>query len=256
MAAAIIFILTIVTLGCSGETPGGPSFVGRCWRDGVRCANLVLNGGVDPAPSGMGAEGAVDTGFEPFVGPWVFSQLLGEDMKEDPLSAALLFTAGGRSEAVNDEYNQEFHPKYEPGFYTFSFWVSEDSASFWANSWTVRLKLRDWWNGVPGDEPESIPPGAMCCYVANMTLTRGIEQRPSAWNWVTWTFSVPLVPEEWDTFEHLDPCLDSVGQTIEPYDSTTVIPGGYAIVVTPNDGLPMTVGILRFDDFTIERTGD
>lgn len=249
--------LTASALGLSTacESDTDPNTIARCWREGRRCANLLTNPGVDPAPAGISREEAVEAGFEPIVGPWVHGMTLGPDRSGNAWSGSLLFTDGGRAEAVNDEYLQEYHPKYETGIYRFSFWILEDSLSLEMNEWTVRLKLRDWWSaGQSPEDPGAIPDGVMCCWVANRTLSRPGDMKADVWREVSWEFGVPLLPDEWDSFEHIPECLDSDSTAITPYDSTTVIPGGYAIVVRPNGGESPTGGTVRLDDFAIEKT--
>lgn len=268
-------VLSLLLLTVASAFPAAPadaagsevvptlSRIVRCWRHGRRCENLVVNGGVDPAPAGSSWKEAVLEGFDPLVGPWEHGMDLAKDRLGDPESRSLLFAPGERDTAVNDEYLTAFHPKYKPGTYRFSFWVREDAHSLANNNWTVRLKVRDWWTSWSGLEPgmfipslqDGISEGAFNCYVANKTLRRPSPDGATTWRQVSMEFTVPLVGSQWDEISSIETCTDSAGHTIHPYDPATIIPGGYAIVIFPNGpgGGPSAGGEIRFDDFAIER---
>lgn len=222
----------------------------RCWREGRRCANLIVNGAVDPAPAGIPLERAIEQGYEPAIGPWVFEQPLGPDRRGDPSSASLLFTPGGRGDSLNDEYEAEFHPKFKPGRYRFTFWIMEDEVSVGTNALDVQIKVRDWWGG------DEMPEGATRCYSANEPVDTSERREPDVWRKYTFAFSVPLKPAEWDSFAPMDECVDADLHSIPHYDPLAVIPGGYAVKIYPNSRDPMVAGKLLLDDFVLERVGE
>ncbi len=220
----------------------GDSEGSRCWRDGRRCDNLVVNGTVDPVPAGYTLEQAIEEGFQAVVGSWVYEESLGEDRTGDPSSASLRMTTDGRLDALNDEYEVDFHPKYQPGRYRFSFWTLQNAT---AAGWRIILKLRDWWDGEP------IAAGAYRCYVVVKTMTSPEGWNDGDWHQSSWEFTVPLAEGEWDQLDPIDSCVDSNHNAIPPYDPTEIIPGGYAIEV-------FSIGLfgddeILFDDFVIER---
>lgn len=277
----ISFPLIALTIGCSNTTPtaieeqvaseeqapasddGSPS-AGRCWRAGRRCINLILNGDVDPAPSNVTTRSqAIDLGYEPIVGPWVYGSTLGNDRSGNSQSRSILFNAGSSANATNDEYLRDFHPKYTAGRYRFSFWFKEDADSQSSNDWSIEFKVRDWW-GTQRDTEEMtpmgwIPDGATNCYGAVKMIYRPPDAQASVWNNYSVEFQVPLIDSDWDGLEQMNSCRNSSNEEIPPYPRTQIIPGGYAIVIrlTSIKGQDVNViGRLQFDDFSIERINE
>lgn len=210
-----------------------------CWRDsngdGIwrRCSNLIINPGLDP-------DGPI-----PAVSSWITGTLLDTDRQNNASSRSLRL-AGSSFNAVNDEYNEHFYPLYSPGVYDFSFWMKEDSASLSSNDWSVRLKVRDWW------DQDNMPQGARRCYVANHSIRRASDAAFGQWKKYSYEFSVPLIESQWDA--QLMPlasgCNDSSGNPIAPYDPSTIIPAGYAIVINGSSQNRVN-GNIWLDDFAL-----
>lgn len=210
----------------------------HCWRDDNRdgnwrrCTNMIINPGMDP------------NGPIPAVGNWVTGTTLDTDRQNNSASRSLRLSSSTSS--VNDEYNEHFQPLYSPGVYEFSFWQKEDSASVQNNDWTVRLKVRDWWDG-------EMPAGARRCYGANHFVHR-VGSAVGQWQRYSFTFNVPIQESQWDGGISTWPegCVDSNRNQIQPYDPATFVPSGYAIVINGNSNDQMQ-GNIWLDDFALVR---
>lgn len=212
----------------------------HCWRDDNhdgnwrRCSNMIINPGMDP------------NGPIPAVGDWITGTDFDSDRQNNSSSKSLKLS-GAANAALNDEYNEHFQPLYSAGVYEFSFWIKEDAASAQNNDWTVRLKIRDWWQGG------NMPAGARRCYGANNFIRR-IGSAVNQWQRYAFTFNVPIQAEQWNEDISIWPegCIDNNRNPIQPYDPATIIPSGYAIIINGNSNGQMQ-GNIWLDDFALVR---